>query len=1272
MRVVAELQVFPLAPQAADDLDRYSTELVEAMVREAGHHEVRVLITHSSEELLEELEQKFPGLLHKPTCRVSRIPFVERSQSGNDWHHDAAQLIREHALGQVAPDVILSASIIKRSTIRLLNSRLRHLTVPCATILAGVPRMDCVGAAESAATDGLPTSGDRTGQRRPWQSELVLTDSESHKQELLNALGLAPEQVLVVPPGLDVYSSKASSDEQLRVVHRYRLMPQGFVLTIFRGSAGGLEQLLEAYSTIPRELRRIHRLVVILGVERDEGWLRHVADSYGVDDEMVVVADPTGDEIVALCESCKVLVLTNCDPLPAQEALSAMAAGVPVLGPELPPVKELLGNSAALFESGCPALLGRRLLESLSDAEPFQSWSVAAVEQARRFSWRESARLSFEALEKLCSSKPKKPNQHTSAQKRLRLAYVSPLPPERSGIADYSAELLPELARHYDIDLITDLARIADPVLEREFRRVSLKDFERIARSYDRILYHIGNSPFHVQIPSLLERFPGTVVLHDFFLSHLFNCLQATDGVSLWRNLYLSHGYPALIAGAQKDAMAAVWAYPCNLAVLCNAAGIVVHSQHARELARQWFGISGEDWHVIPQLRKVPQSTTRAKARKQLGISPETFLVCSFGFLSEAKLNDLLFWSWLGSSLSRRPDCILVFVGGDGTGKPYQANGLPAAQVRSTGYVTKAEYELYLAAADVGVQLRSELSRGETPRSVLDCMAYGVATIVSTHPALVDLPDDSVLRISEKGRQEELIAALEKLYREPGLRAELGKRARQYISVRRRPALIAEHYVKAIEDSANNHPVSLTNRIILDAAKLVPTGTTPAQELATIASCLAENSSVVTTPQLLVDVTILVMVGDYRTGIQRVTRGILKYLLENPPAGWRIEPVFRRHRETYRYARTFVGKYLGLDSFNPEDAPVAVRPGDIFLGLDWDAGIAIDERAEHWLLHNRQRGMRTVFTIYDLLPLQHPEWFKPDMPSVFHGWLSQLCRLADGFACISRSVADELMQWLDEYSALAPRPLDVGYFKLGSDIEASWASQGLSSEDEKLLQTLKDREVFLMVGTVEPRKGHSQALSALERLWESGEDAALVICGHEGWMVDALARRLRSHTELGRRLFWLEQASDEVLLRLYTSASALLMASEGEGFGLPLAEAARHGLPIIARDLAVFREVAGEHAFYFSGTDSMQLAMALRRWLELYRRREHPKPAPPATWRESAQELLHIVLDGNAYKRWPGKNRLAHGRVPGSHLEFVPDSSRSDGVDEGPVVHSPA
>ena len=70
-----------------------------------------------------------------------------------------------------------------------------------------------------------------------------------------------------------------------------------------------------------------------------------------------------------------------------------------------------------------------------------------------------------------------------------------------------------------------------------------------------------------------------------------------------------------------------------------------------------------------------------------------------------------------------------------------------------------------------------------------------------------------------------------------------------------------------------------------------------------------------------------------------------------------------------------------------------------------------------------------------------------------------------------------------------------------------------------------------------------------------------------------------------------------MLEQVYDSADALLAASEGEGFGLPLIEAAQHGLPIIARDIPVFREVAGENAYYFSGKDPQTLTEALRNWL---------------------------------------------------------------------------
>ncbi|MBC7857541.1 MAG: glycosyltransferase, partial [Burkholderiaceae bacterium] len=187
---------------------------------------------------------------------------------------------------------------------------------------------------------------------------------------------------------------------------------------------------------------------------------------------------------------------------------------------------------------------------------------------------------------------------------------------------------------------------------------------------------------------------------------------------------------------------------------------------------------------------------------------------------------------------------------------------------------------------------------------------------------------------------------------------------------------------------------------------------------------------------------------------------------------------------------------------------------------------------------------------------------------------------------------------------------------------------------------------FLMVGTIEPRKGHLQALDAFEQLWREGAQVNLVIVGNEGWkpLADAERRtipritaRLRKHPELGRRLFWLAGVDDACLAQVYAASACLLCPSEGEGFGLPLIEAASHGLPVIARDLPVFREVAGEHAFYFGGLGGAELAGAVRAWLDLHARGAHPASTGMqwCTWRDNALELL-TVLDGQRPERlWP-------------------------------------
>jgi glycosyltransferase involved in cell wall biosynthesis len=1240
MRVVVDLQVFPLSTALGSVIDDYSAALVSAMLRYPGLHDVTVMISHSSEELLEELRKKLPDLFSDHAVCVSRLPFLEIAQATGHWHRTAAELVREHALLQLKPDVILCAPLAVAAG-PLLVSQLRCSAIPAAIALSHVP------GAINPKTTAVESDGNALGSpcngvqpKQSWQSELVLTASDYSKRRLVAALELVPDRVLVVPPGVAERLRPATASlAETHAISRRFTMSQDFILSIAGGTHHEVQRLVEAYVLMPAEVRAANRLVIVGVVDNNvTRELLGFAHSNGLSDGQLAIAPgASDDELAALYSTCKLVVLSGTEDATPQEALRAMSYGMPLLGPNHTSLREIFGLSEAMFDPGSARSLSETLCRALMIGEFREKLKLHSAQQARRFTWEASAHRSFEALEKLHRPRPATPSTRPSSpHPRSRMAYVSPLPPERSGIADYSAELLPELAKHYQIDLITDLPQIAEPFLQQRFKRVSFQEFEKTARTYERILYHVGNSPFHSQIPSLVEQYPGVVVFHDFFLSHLFKYLESIDDVSLWRNLYISHGYPSLLARARRGDDAAVWEYPCSLAVLSAAAGVIVHSEHARQLASEWFGISPESCRVIPQLRRPQPPVNREKARKILAIASDAFVVCSFGFLSPAKLNHLLHRSWLGTSLARLPNCHLVFAGGDGAGNPYQLNELPSSRIRATGYLSREEYELYLAAADVGVQLRSELSRGETPRSVLDCMAYGLATVVSSHPALADLPKDSVLKLSPSTNLDELVAALEKLYRAPKYRAELGQRARHYVETLRSPVLIARQYADVVEEFAREHPVALTNRITINLVEQAVKAAPSDSELATLASCIAEHRGRDGLRQLLVDITVLVSLGDSKTGIHRTTRAILRELLENPPAGWRIEPVLRRHGETYRYARRFVEGYLGLRNLNLEDAPVAVNPRDVFLGLDWDPGISVDDQAANWLLHHRQRGLRTVFTIYDLLPIEHSEWFKPDMQPVFHGWLSRICRIAEGFACISRTVADELISWLDGYSPAATRAIDVGYFHLGSDIEASCASHGLSHEEQSLLNTLKGREVLLMVGTVEPRKGHGQALPAMEQLWLAGENATLVICGRQGWMVDSLAEKLRSHPELGRRLFWMEQATDEALLKLYSIASSILMASEGEGFGLPLVEAAHYGVPIITRDLAVFREVAGEHAYYFSGTDSTHLAAAIRNWLELYRRGEHPKSnvMPRLTWQQSTEQLLRIALGGPGYRRW--------------------------------------
>ncbi|MCA7120270.1 MAG: glycosyltransferase, partial [Acidibrevibacterium sp.] len=602
-------------------------------------------------------------------------------------------------------------------------------------------------------------------------------------------------------------------------------------------------------------------------------------------------------------------------------------------------------------------------------------------------------------------------------------------------------------------------------------------------------------------------------------------------------------------------------------------------------------------------------------------LTDDDFLVCSFGDMVPTKCNIELLESWAASALSKDKCCKLVFVGASPQGdygeefrqrlQRAELNG----RVCAAGRVDRETYRNYLAAADLAVQLRT-LSRGETSAAVLDCMNYGLPTIVNANGSMGELPTKTVRMLADNFTAAQLAEALEELWRSPAKRATLGKRAARHIHEQHAPRHCADLYVAAIEQFAQR--VAETSIGLMKAAARLgmPSDRQDLAHFATRAAQLFPTPRL-QTKQLLLDVSELAQ-RDAKTGIQRVVRSILAELLDHPPAGYRVEPVFATMEHGYRYARRFTARFLDLGDVGLSDDPVEIRPEDVFLGLDWEPDVA--PRHQGWLQEIRLKGARVYFMAHDILPVTRPEFFPNGMPTSMRNWLSTISS-ADGVVCVSLTSAQELMRFLQLFGKRDGEPLKIGV------------------------------------------------------------KANLVIVGKQGWLAD-IEEKVSLHPERDRQLFWLQGIGDDLLEQIYAASTCLIAASADEGFGLPLIEAARHKLPILARDIPVFREVAGDHALYFSGEEPRAVAEAVKTWLDLDRQGRAPRSdaMPWLTWEQSTRNLLDIILGGKwqsewvarkdtdlIFRRW-GSDELAQTQVGHRRGECIYSTGRAGYLLYGPYI----
>jgi len=1233
MRIIIDLQGAQ-GQNSKRGIGRYSLSLALAMARNCGSHDIEVALNGCFPDSIEFIKNSFSQTLEADKFHVWESPSpLAGLHTGNRWMRESAELIRESFLASLRPDILHVTSLFEGfadDTITSISKRNSNIKFPVAVTLYDLIPFIYRG---TYLENPIVASWYDNKLEHLKRADLLMGISRSSVNDAVKYIKIPKDKCINISADADEKFKEINlTSAQEKTIRRKYNLNKPFVMY-----AGGIdhrknvETLIRAYAKLPVNIRNVHQLAIICSVEEDSKLnLIKLSSRLGLGpNELVLTGYVPDQDLIALYNICSLFIFPSCYEGFGLPILEAMRCGAAVVGGNTSSIPEIIKLPDALFDPYSEEAILCILTKGLTDRVFQEKLRRNGKEQADRFSWDKSACDAVAAMEAIVKKRTES-RPILSSSSKLNLAYVSPMFPQKSGISFYSEELVPRLSKYYNIELIVPTQKAKTDLIQAKTTNAEIRTYDQFSDSskyYDRIVYHFGNSDLHAGMFNLLEKIPGVVVLHDFFLSGIYQHMEQTGySAGAWtKELYESHGYWAFGERFSTiETSDVVWSYPCSLTVVQSALGLIVHSETTVKLSKKYYGNDISKYHVIPMLRALPISPDRNHHRKILGISEKKFIVCSFGIVGNHKMSQRLCDAWIKSDMAKNTNCRLVFVGEDMSGEFCEKARKSAKNIEVTGWTSQKNYQSYLSAADFAVQLRM-LSRGETSMAVLDCMSFGLATIVNEHGSMADLDRETVLMIPDKFNDAELVSALQKLWVNHKMRSQIGARARAKIADYHQPEKCAKMYHDTIEGIYQNADSKLNN-LISHIASTCEEHKPAESENQKIASCLSHSFPQSPRKRIIFfDISELVQ-RNVGTGIQRVVTMILREALNQSKylENIRVEPVYASKGQGYKYARNYTASFIGYPTSLLTDEPIDYNSGDIFLGLDLQPQIV---HSNAWFFQKlRNKGVDVRFVVYDLLCVLNPEFFAEGAADSFEKWLDVVSQ-SDGVFCISRSVANECKKWFSHNNKISNRVFDIDWFHLGADIKQLVPVSDLVNQSEQVLARLRVGKTFLMVGTIEPRKGHSQVLKSFEILWSEGIDINLVIVGKQGWMVDPLCATLRAHPELDKRLFWLQGINDTFLEKVYAVCSCLIAASYGEGFGLPLIEAAQNRLPIFARDIPVFREVAGEHATYFKAEKPNQLALALKIWLAQYKKNKHIKPSGIhyLTWKQSTEILLKKI-----------------------------------------------
>lgn len=354
--------------------------------------------------------------------------------------------------------------------------------------------------------------------------------SQSVKDDMVQYLDFPAKKIDVIWGAVDkrYHIIEIAEEEKEALYRKFGINGEFIMCTGGDDERKNIAGLIEAYSRISMEIREKYQLVVVCklsaaAVERYQDLSRGL----GCEGRIVLTNFVSNEELLQFYNLASLMAFPSIYEGFGLPIVEAWACGTPVLTSNNSSLVQIAGDGAVMVDPFNIDDIARGLEYALTECD-LSNLLKKGRERLKRFQWESVADASISSINLLESRKKEKMNKQ---KKRKTIAFFAPLPPLQTGISDYSIDIIGELSTYFDVDVYIDDNYEVDLNLGEYVCIRNHKKYKSRYKKYFNTIYQMGNSEYHIYMFPYVQKYPGTIVLHDYNLHSVaaYICFVAAD-----------------------------------------------------------------------------------------------------------------------------------------------------------------------------------------------------------------------------------------------------------------------------------------------------------------------------------------------------------------------------------------------------------------------------------------------------------------------------------------------------------------------------------------------------------------------------------------------------------------------------------------------------------------------------------------------------------------------------------------------------------------------